>query len=308
MTWDIVGDIHGEADALERLLKRLDYQERDGVYRHTGDRRVVFLGDFIDRGPQHLRTLEVVRRMLEQGTALAVMGNHEFNAIGFATPDPAQPGRWMRPHSAEKIAQHRVFLDQIGEGSALHHELVAWFKTLPLWLDLGELRIVHACWHPQELALIQPHVDTDARLRSDAWIEALRYKTGLFNAMEIILKGVEMKLPDGVIFTDEGGHERDHIRVAWWRSAPQTARQVALVDEGTRTQIPNTPLAWESVYTGSVPVFIGHYWLEGTPEPLTKTVACVDYSVAKGGQLVAYRWDGSSLDDNNFVGVPARLP
>ena len=42
------------------------------------------------------------------------------------------------------------------------------------------------------------------------------------------------------------------------------------------------------------PCFIGHYWLSGDPEPLAPNVACLDYSVAKNGKLVAYRWSGES--------------
>lgn len=40
---------------------------------------------------------------------------------------------------------------------------------------------------------------------------------------------------------------------------------------------------------------MGHYWLEGTPMPLADNIACVDYSVAKNGKLVAYRWDGETI-------------
>lgn len=43
------------------------------------------------------------------------------------------------------------------------------------------------------------------------------------------------------------------------------------------------------------PVFVGHYWLTGMPAPLAKNVACTNYNVAKGGKLVAYRWDGESV-------------
>lgn len=53
-----------------------------------------------------------------------------------------------------------------------------------------------------------------------------------------------------------------------------------------------------------LPVFIGHYWFTGTPVPLTGNVACLDYSVAKGGHLVCYRWDGEQrLDESKFVWV-----
>jgi Calcineurin-like phosphoesterase len=80
MAYDIIGDIHGHALTLEALLGRLGYAREDGVHRHP-DRRVIFLGDFIDTGPHQRRALETVRPMVERGHALAVMGNHEFNAL-----------------------------------------------------------------------------------------------------------------------------------------------------------------------------------------------------------------------------------
>jgi hypothetical protein len=51
--FDVIGDIHGHADALRNLLHKVDYREHDGVFRHAS-RRVIFVGDFIDRGPQQL--------------------------------------------------------------------------------------------------------------------------------------------------------------------------------------------------------------------------------------------------------------
>jgi hypothetical protein len=51
------------------------------------------------------------------------------------------------------------------------------------------------------------------------------------------------------------------------------------------------------------PVFFGHYWLSADrPTLLAPNVACLDFSVAKGGFLCAYRWDGEQmLDPSNFV-------
>jgi calcineurin-like phosphoesterase family protein len=94
--YDIVGDIHGYADKLQRLLRRLGYEERDGIYRHAS-RQLVFVGDFIDRGPEIRRTLQIARAMVDAGTARAVMGNHEFNALLYHTIGP--DGKWLRPHS-----------------------------------------------------------------------------------------------------------------------------------------------------------------------------------------------------------------
>ena len=50
--YDIIGDIHGHADALERLLQKLGYTRKFGIYSHAEKRKVVFVGDFIDRGPK----------------------------------------------------------------------------------------------------------------------------------------------------------------------------------------------------------------------------------------------------------------
>ena len=50
--FDIIGDIHGHADKLEELLNNLGYSKLHGVYQHPDNRKVVFLGDYIDRGPK----------------------------------------------------------------------------------------------------------------------------------------------------------------------------------------------------------------------------------------------------------------
>src|SRR5690242_9069985 len=84
--YDVIGDIHGHADALRRLLIKLDYREIAGVFQHD-TRKVIFIGDFVDRGPDQREVLRIARNMYEADTASAILGNHEFNAIGWATPD-----------------------------------------------------------------------------------------------------------------------------------------------------------------------------------------------------------------------------
>ena len=97
MGYDIIGDIHGHARTLEALLETLGYSLVDGAYRHP-TRKVVFLGDFIDRGPSQRGVIRIVRPMIDGGHALAVMGNHEFNAIAYATPRAG--GGFFREHNA----------------------------------------------------------------------------------------------------------------------------------------------------------------------------------------------------------------
>jgi hypothetical protein len=144
--YDVIGDVHGCAHKLVGLLGTLGYVLTNGVYRHPG-RQAIFVGDLIDRGPQQVETINLVRPMVESGAARIVMGNHEFNAISYATPNPEIPGEFMRPHSDKNRSQHKVFMDQVQVHTGLYSQCIEWFKTIPLYLDLGDLRVVHACWN-----------------------------------------------------------------------------------------------------------------------------------------------------------------
>ena len=166
--YDLIGDIHGYASALKCLLRELGYQEQQGTWQHP-ERKVIFLGDFVDRGPEQVETVQIARRMVEAGHALAVMGNHEFNAVAWATPCTEQPGAFLRVHSDKNREQHDAFLVQIGEGSQEHLDTIEWFRTLPLYLELEGLRVIHACWHPQQFEALAPHLDQQMRIRMGSW-------------------------------------------------------------------------------------------------------------------------------------------
>jgi hypothetical protein len=97
MAYDIIGDIDGQADKLEALLRTLGYRDTVGAWRHQ-ERQAIFVGDFLDRGPAQVRSIDIVRRMVDAGAALAVMGNHELNAIAWHTPDSRRSGDFLRSH------------------------------------------------------------------------------------------------------------------------------------------------------------------------------------------------------------------
>ena len=166
--YDLIGDIHGYATPLKHLLAKLGYTEQGGVWQHP-ERQVIFLGDFVDRGPEQVETVRIARAMVDAGQAQAVMGNHEFNAVTWATPDPGVPGPCLRSHSAKHRRQHQAYLKQVGEGSSQHRDIIAWFRTLPLYLDLDGLRVVHACWHPPSLDVLTEYTDACQHVSSDAW-------------------------------------------------------------------------------------------------------------------------------------------
>jgi hypothetical protein len=301
--YDLVGDIHGHADALHRLSHELEYAEVEGVFRHP-ERQMIFVGDFIDRGPQQQEVLRVARSMCEAGAARAVMGNHEFNAIGWITRN--KDGEFLRSHSAKNANQHAKFLSQIGENSPAHKDAIRWFRTLPIWLDLPDLRVVHACWHDASREALMPFLDNAGRFTEEGVLESYRHGSAAHAAVEILLKGPEERLPAGIHFSDKDGHRREEVRLRWWDQDATTFRRGALGMDGREDEIPDSKLPRDYRYRGGKPVFFGHYWLKDRPEITAPNTACLDFSVAKEGYLTAYRWSGEcELTNNSLVSVPA---
>jgi hypothetical protein len=125
-----------------------------------------------------------------------------------------------------------------------------------------------------------------------------------FRTIEGLTKGLEITLPPGHEFHDKDRHRRDNMRVRWWDSAANTYRKAAIIASAAREALPDTPIPELALlgYDSDTPVFFGHYWWSGIPEPLSPHVACVDYSAGKDGPLVAYRWEGELvLDARGFV-------
>lgn len=306
---DLIGDIHGHARPLRALLGQLGYRPHGPSYRHGSGRQVVFLGDLIDRGPEIRETLEIVRAMVDAGDARAIMGNHEFNAICFHTEDGE--GDYLRSHRPRKNrTQHAATLAAFADRPGELEGWIEWFKGLPFFLDLGGARAVHATWHGPSLEVLE-----GKSLRDAAFLEACaRRGTPEFDAIEVALKGISIRLPGGRRYTDHRGGSWDELRVRWWESPlGKTYRDVAFPAEG-KTGLPDVAVefggrqpAWPAYPAGECPVFFGHYWLppDGVPEPVASNAACLDYSIAgEGGRLVAYRWDGEAeLSAGRFVSV-----
>ena len=299
--YDIIGDIHGCASSLDALFDKLGYRTKNGVYRHE-KRQVVFLGDFIDRGPLQREVIDIVRPMIEQGFARSVMGNHEYNAIAYATEN-RNNSDYLRRHTPKNDRQHQAFLDAYPFNSLDYLAVIEWFKTLPLWLDAGDFRVVHACWDSKFIEQI------GSPLLNEELLHASCDQTQWQNsAIETLLKGREIPLPVGHFFHDKDGHARHDIRVRWWDSSANTYSMAFLGSQSARSNIPDDEIEGDHLIDyahDEPPVFLGHYWMEGEPELLAPNIACTDYSVAKpGGKLVAYRWNGeATLVRDNYVAV-----
>lgn len=303
MGYDIIGDVHGQDGKLTALHAKLGYRIKDGAYRHPDGRIALFLGDLIDRGPGQLEVINIVRNMIEAGSGRTIMGNHEWNAIGFATERSDGKG-FLRARSVNRTKQHSAFLDQIGVDSPRYRELAGWFKTLPPALDLGEIRLCHAWWNPELVDLVARNSREDGSLNEEFLYSSFEKKSEAFYAMEGITKGMELGLPEGSSFLDPTGIERKEIRARWWDQDATTYRKAGLVPEAGRDRIPDLELP-ATVKLGNdsdVPTFIGHYWLTGAPAIQNAKTAVLDYGAALKGPLVAYRWDGESdLSNSAFV-------
>ena len=294
--YDVIGDIHGQAEKLFALLRKLGYTQRSSGWVPPHGRQAVFVGDLIDRGPQQLAVLETVRGLIDSGHGHAVMGNHEFNAIGFVTPSRSNSSQMLRSNKGSKLQQHAQFLEQVTAGSKRHHEWVQWFRTLRPTLDLGGIRVVHAWWHDAHVELIDK-LWPKGRPMDEDFLHAAYDKTRPeWAAMEGLTKGLEVTLPHGHSFLDHAGVERREVRTRWWLPQPANLREVAIVDGSQSKLIPEQPLPadYPARTVEGTPVFIGHYWLTGTPFLQSSRLACLDYSAAHNGPLVAYRWNGEA--------------
>jgi len=291
--YDIIGDVHGHLDQLVALLRQLGYRDQNQAWRHPG-RQAIFVGDLVDRGPRQVDTVMTVRRMVDAGSARCILGNHEFNAVAWFTPDRSHPGEYLRPHAkGDNRQQHAAFLAEV-EGQPLHAELVGWFRTLPLWIDAGGIRVVHACWHAPSLQWLSQRANADYSLPEQLYVDGSNRAHPAFKAIEAVCKGLEVPLPAGASFRDQGGRERHEARIKWWAPRLDTYRQAAIGPPSLMERIPDLAFPEElrpKPYTGP-PVFFGHYWFKDKPQVLGDNIACLDYSVANGGPLVAYRWDG----------------
>ena len=300
--YDLIGDIHGHHDKLTALLHTLGYQPRGNSFHHTEGRKVIFLGDYIDRGPKVREVLHTVRAMVDAGDALAIMGNHEYNAVCYHTPDGN--GGYLKEHSERNLRTHRATLDAFEGRESEWAGWLQWMKRLPMFLDLGALRCVHACWDARRIKHL-----AGRSLEDETFLRASVTKmTKEHRAAENMLKGPEIPTTDGNLFRDKEGTYRHTIRARWWEIRPGlTISDIVMPPSSMADPMKVDPWLLDRLPNyGSEepPVFIGHYWLPANAPkvPLTPNIACLDFSAGLGGPMVAYLWNGErELTPLNFV-------
>ena len=303
--YDLIGDIHGHANELKKLLTELGYSEGPGCWRHP-NRKVIFVGDYIDRGPAIREVLQIIKSMVDSNQAFAIMGNHEYNAIAFS--HRTHDGGYLRPHNPVHIRQHQATIDQFSNYSEEWQHWINWFYTLPLFLEIDGIRVVHACWDINHINWLK--INHGTHLTTKLLIDSHQKTLMEYTTLNDILKGKEIEISKELAWYDKDGHARTSNRIKWWVDSSVNSFDSLLFNcpEDLKNKAIPHEMLLNCYPTQEPPVFFGHYWLEDeSPRTQASNAVCLDYSVAKGGSLVAYRWSGESvLNEKNFVYVQAR--
>jgi hypothetical protein len=255
---DVVGDVHGEIDALRDLLGHLGYAD-DG--RHPEGRRLVFLGDLTDRGPDSPAVVDLVQSLVAAGRAQCVLGNHDLNIL---LSDRKHDNHWFfgEEWSLDSSAEPTpaVLADD-----SIRQTVVGFFETLPLVLEREDVRVVHACWDDSMveiarqssdvLTLYKQHkdqIDADHKSRPmlDKIDRGLEHQNR--NPVKVLTSGKEERVENPFVAS---GKERCEKRVQWWEQydAPQFC-------------------------------IFGHYSYHPGHADLSSKAICADFAVAKRWQ------------------------
>jgi hypothetical protein len=241
--------------------------------------------------------LDLVRRMVDRGHAQVLMGNHEYNAIAFWTPDGQ--GGHLRERTPERRDAHRKFTSHYESRREALTSVLDFFYSLPLVLELpGGPRVVHACWSDRHVAALRAHPLVDDDRLTPAFMHAARKRPGQdrqtaeYEIADVLLKGPEVPVAEP--FHDAQGTPRWRARYRWWGPGPRDDAARILLDHGAPPRTGRIPAAHlpDVDRADPTPVLFGHYWWIDALEPpsVGPDWACLDHSVALGGHLAAYRW------------------
>jgi hypothetical protein len=294
---DLIGDVHGELDALRGLLAHLGYRH-DGR-EHPGGRRLVFLGDLCDRGPDSPGVVSLVAELVARKVAQCVLGNHELNAL---RGDLKDGNAWLlAPDHPENTSRFACAVATPAARVACE----GFFRSLPLALARPDLRVVHAAWDADAIARLGAS-ELDA-LEADALHEdeADRALSHLLPLREAALAPHQHGLTDRSYpmppLPDVGRHD----------ALKQTLNPVRRLTSGLEREAVRPFFAshkwrfsqrvrWWHDYDDATAVVFGHYWRiaspqgDGSGEPdlfdachpgawlgPRETAFCVDFSVGR---------------------------
>lgn len=300
--YDIIGDIHGHYRLLVRMLKKLGYEKTAEGFKHP-ERKIIFTGDYINRGPEIRETVSLIRNMVENGNALAILGNHELNAILYFTLD--KQSKYFRKHASHLRLPLLSTIEAYASHSDELKENIKWFRRLPFYLDMGDFRVVHGGWNDNHIRTIKEYMGKEERIKKKFLKDYLSIPD-LNTAVNELVKGVELQLPKDLIVRDTKGISHRNFRIKWWE--PAVGKTFKDASFSNRFKLPAYTIPMEVIpaldyYSDDLPpVFFGHYCLEKHDLIIKNNLCCVDRCVVRSLTLTAYQWDGEkNLTPQNLV-------
>jgi hypothetical protein len=303
---DVVGDVHGELDALLALLAHLGYDADGG---HPDRRHLIFVGDLCDRGPDSPGVIALVQRLVASGRAFATLGNHEVNLL---RGDRKDGNDWFWSEGSPRDAKYepRVHLPPERRDA-----VIAFLRRLPLALERADLRVVHAAWDVAAIAQLRAADPALSRVehfrRWDADAAALIAARGIGEAARLEYAAYRERLVDplqsvpmlaALAQVDEIHQMANPIRVV--TSGIERVASRPFFASGHWRFVER--IRWWDEYADAVPVIVGHYWRQfahidrdslGKTEEnlftdlaptawhgLHRNVFCIDFSV--GGRFL----------------------
>jgi hypothetical protein len=254
---DIVGDIHGELDALRALLARLGYAP-DGT--HPNGRRLVFVGDLGDRGHDSPGVIELVRALVERDRAQCVLGNHELNLL---RRDLKHGNAWYLDASHDE--QQSEF--RHCRPAPAEHTYDDFFRALPLALEREDLRVVHAAWDAAAIASLRtgPQSTVEAFEAGELAADEYAERSGLAALARTERAQHEAALKDksrpcpllrNLGKLDEIKQMMNPVRVL--TSGPERLTSASFFANGKWRMCDR--VKWWDEYTDETAVVVGHYW------------------------------------------------
>ena len=259
---DIIGDIHGEYQAFRDLLGFLGYDERGN---HPQGRRLVFVGDLVDRGPNSPQVVEDVMRMVQDGIAQCVLGNHELNIL----MGHAKDGNGWLCDAYEQVGIEKGWVYQWEKRATpeQHQKFFEFFAQLPLGLERkGDfpLRVVHALWDTKifQNISIQTDIGTDCLKKDELLKQSItQEEKDLIKQFKETYNLHDQKTPPPFCST-----------MAEVDSRIQMSNPIKVATSGSEGPIAGNPeylsgkyrmverLRWWDSYEEGIPVVFGHYW------------------------------------------------
>jgi len=268
---DIVGDVHGELDALNDLLRQLGYDE-DG--HHPQQRRLVFVGDLVDRGLDSYGVVRRVQRLMQNGKAYCVLGNHEINLL---LDDVKDGSGWFFD---ERYAQDRKNYGPIKRTPPEQKPAVRRFLGgLPVALVRRDIRVVHAAWTREAIEAVRSVTCGKAAEQYRMWNYAARSSA---QATGLLTRYLHEKKTWADHLESETAPPPFLSAFAEYETMQQMVNPLKVLTSGVEVPASEAFFAgnrwrfsdrvsWWEDYDEDTPVVFGHYWRLLTPLKLRNT-------------------------------------